>query len=639
MPYSILQINRRAIAFTVACLIGSAVSNYLLYLDLRSDSGASSGEVLASISRADGEVRRRRASSFIWNPVSQGTELYRRDAVRGASVIEFKNGTQMELGEDSSVVIEDIENLELAFLRGSVIVSNASGTKRITVDRDGQRTTESLPVRLLEPRASQVFLAAPQKPAQVAFRWFSPEPGGLSLEIAKDAGFKNTVKRSESELSHALPAGKYFWRVRKGAGKAETRRFTVLEYPSIALTSPQPQQKIKTIDDSASIVFRWSHASRVPESIASNFRLNLQVAENSAFNPVVHEQEVLASTGRASTTLAARKTYFWRLISADPRLDTKTGAESFTISPQEILPVELLQPAPKASVAWSPKLRLGWGFENPADEFALQVRQKGVDVFSVKTRAPSAEWPQPPPGVYQWKVTALLRGRTVGESASHTFEILPGRPLVLKSPENKARFEFWNESPKLRFEWEHHSLFENGAVYVWELSDSASFDKIAATRKTTAPVLSDLASLPSKGNWYWRVRLEDSSQKRLAESPAKTFYWGPPPILRSVASAKPEAGSEVEFSAKGKLPALVWEPVKGAVAYEVAIRNSEKMVWNRTVKTTETAFPTLREGDYWWTVRAIDLLQRKGEPLLQREVRVRYGRRLSAPEAVKSRVR
>ncbi len=639
MPYSTHKVNRTALAMIAVCLFGSAFSNYLLYLDLRSDNGVGTGDVLASISRIDGEVRRRRASSFIWNPVSQGTELFRRDAVRGASLIDFKNGTQIELGEESSIVIEDIENLELAYLRGSVVVSNASGTKRITVDRDGKRTTETLPVRLMEPRASQTFLAPPRGSAQVSFRWFSPEPGEQTLEIAKDAAFKMAVKRNSAGAVETLPPGKYFWRVHQGARKADARRFSVVEYPPLALTLPLPQQKIETIDDSAEVVFRWSHASRLPEPIAGNTRLKLEVAENAEFSPVLHSQEILAASGRASTTLAARKTYFWRVTTLHPGLTLQVGPNSFSIVPRKILPVELNQPAAKASISWSPKLRLGWSFENQADEYFVQIRQNERDVFSTKTRTASAEWNQPVSGSYQWKVTALLRGRNVGESVSQSFEILPGRPVVLKFPENKARFEFWKEKPKLRFEWEPHSLFQKGAFYQWELSESAGFEKTSVVHKTTAPFLNDMENGISNGNWYWRVRLLDESQKLLSESQAKTFYWGPPPVLRAVASAKPEAGTEVEFGAKGKLPALRWEPVKDAAAYEVAIRNSKKVVWSQTVRALETPIPPLREGDYWWSVRAIDLLGRKGDPLLQREMRVRYGRRLSAPEAVRSRVR
>jgi hypothetical protein len=640
MSYRLPKINRTALTVAAVCLFGSAASNYLLYLDLRSDYGISTGDVLASISRIDGEVRRRRASSFIWNPVNQGTELFLRDAVRGPSLIEFKNGTQMELGEESSIVIENLQNLELAFLRGSVIVSDTSGTKRITVDRDGKRTTESVPVRLIEPRVSQTFLAPPKGQALVPFRWFSPEPSGLFVEIAKDPAFKTLVKRSASGTEQeALPAGRYFWRVQKGDRKTEVRWFTVVEYPQVALTSPGPLQKIETIDENAAVTFRWSHASRLPESIAASFRLKLEVAENPEFSPVLLSREVLASAGRASANLASGKRYFWRVASADSRLDMQVRPAQFAIVPKEILPLELLQPAAKASIPWSPKLRLGWAFESPAEEFLVQVRQNGMEVFSRKTRTTNAEWSQPPIGVFQWRVTALLRGRTVGEAVEQSFEILPGRPVVLKKPDNQFRFEFWKEKPKLVFEWEHHALSQKGTYYLWELSKSADFEKITLSRKTTAPSLTESAPLASHGIWYWRIRLMDESSRLLSASLVKSFFWGPPPVLRSVAGAFPEPGTEVELGTKGKLPTLKWEPLSDAAAYEVAIRNKKKVVWSLTVKQPETSLPTLLEGDYWWTVRAIDLLGRKGEPLLQREMRVRYGRRLPAPEVVRSRVR
>src|SRR5688572_15295822 len=120
------------------CLSGISVSSYYLQRDfssLEADRGAEYGTVTA----CDSDARRRHSDSYLWSRLSQGQPVFRRDSIRvgpqGFANVELKDGTKIELGENSLVIIDDPKTLALRFVRGSFIVADERGERAVSVQK------------------------------------------------------------------------------------------------------------------------------------------------------------------------------------------------------------------------------------------------------------------------------------------------------------------------------------------------------------------------------------------------------------------------------------------------------------------------------------------------------------------------
>ncbi|MBI4463662.1 MAG: hypothetical protein HY647_03060 [Acidobacteria bacterium] len=90
-----------------------------------------------------------------------------------------------------------------------------------------------------------------------------------------------------------------------------------------------------------------------------------------------------------------------------------------------------------------------------------------------------------------------------------------------------------------------------------------------------------------------------------ADSPLVKERVVAPPVLLTPAEMAPvvlmgSGSAEVEFT---------WSAVPGADAYQLRVSSSpifSTVLYNRRVQTTSVRLPSLKEGDYYWTVASID---------------------------------
>ena len=217
------RFDSRTTLVTLGCLFGAIYSSYLLYQDIE-DRGARTGTPMAKLERVEKKVRLKPAQSYIWGGVKANEDLYLKDSVQtaptGAASIRFTDGTRLEIGENSLVIIDSVENLSLNFLRGSVIVHSQSGDSRITVGQDGKTTVVNLPVRLISPEALSGFYVGQGALKTIEFSWdTSLKPGEDApdaIEVSTDRDFHapnvETLKvvPGKKVASAQLHSGDYF---------------------------------------------------------------------------------------------------------------------------------------------------------------------------------------------------------------------------------------------------------------------------------------------------------------------------------------------------------------------------------------------------------------------------------------------
>src|SRR4051812_12772962 len=99
------------VAITLLCLAGASAAGYHLYLDFYESGGLNRTAPVATLIHSESQVKRKASSSFVWERAHSAESLYRKDSVQSgpasSALIQMKNGTRVELGENSLVIIDD----------------------------------------------------------------------------------------------------------------------------------------------------------------------------------------------------------------------------------------------------------------------------------------------------------------------------------------------------------------------------------------------------------------------------------------------------------------------------------------------------------------------------------------------------
>lgn len=135
-----------------------------------------SAELMAVTERRVGMVLKKNQGFYTWKNLKYDDPLYRYEAIQtgpdSTATIKFKNGSFCDIGENSLIVIDKIENLQLNPIEGYVILhqpmpvdsaSNSDNTidTKITKTPNRQVIKELLAGQIIEPKPmSQFFVTS-----------------------------------------------------------------------------------------------------------------------------------------------------------------------------------------------------------------------------------------------------------------------------------------------------------------------------------------------------------------------------------------------------------------------------------------------------------------------------------------------
>jgi hypothetical protein len=269
----------------------------------------------------------------------------------------------------------------------------------------------------------------------------------------------------------------------------------------------------------------------------------------------------------------------------------------------------LVAPAADANVQGVPAFT--WNSVKRADRYEFQLAADPsfgsiVDKGSFQTRNTAASIDKSlADGTYYWRVRAInakgdagrwgRRSITKGWNArpellgpiSGAFVPFPSTPLVLR----------WTPVPRA-YKYRVYIATDPG---LGTLAVSDNKGPIS----TSGTVYSPAVSLPP-GKYYWAVEAVDASSHRGARSAVGSFDWSWP-------SATGTAVSDLIDEPVVMDPHLIWDPVPGAVGYDVEVNYSDdwsvgsKVCCTGTTTGTELSPTTILPNNvYNWRVRAID---------------------------------
>lgn len=684
------RFDLKLLVVTVLCLVGAAAGGALLYRDLNVGGGAGRGKPMAKVERREAKVRRKAASSYIWSYAHSQEDLYRKDSIQtgigSAAAIRMGDSTVLELGESSLVVIDDITNLSLNFVKGSLVLRTATGDSRVSVGKDGKTSIERLPIRLVKPDPLAILFSA-EKNREIQFAWepradvaATALPPAFRVEFSKDRSFRAGATQriaiasaDTRTVSANLAAGRYFWRLvsdaggEKGGVLTEVSQFRVTAATALKGSWPAADQKVLTWEQDPTVQFRWlvpQNPETQDELTLAQVEHRLEIARDPQFASIAVSQPVNALSGVATLKDVPLGAAYWRIRSRFGEQAVTGAPERFIHEKAQKLAIELGKPAERASIELQPRIRFNWTCDSTNVEFEFQV-EKGdgtAKVASAKAQALTYVWKEPQPGAYRWRVRALWQEKAVAETPWRGFSVFAGAPLALVTPAKDQQLYFWDAlKPKaFEFEWKKDTIADGENVsYQVEVARDVEFKNGFVAQKTGKTTLPSETLKLAGGEYFWRVSIVDSTGRVIKTSDARKFAYGLHPVLAAPAAAKPEPGYVRNVVLDSGDVTLAWEEVEDAEAYEVTLfeppaapgraaasdsgepqgraafrARTEK----NTATITEEQLKKIQPAGYRWTVRAIDRLQRKGQPLEPRPLTVTYGEPLAAPEILSPEV-
>ncbi|MGE4232606.1 MAG: hypothetical protein AB7F43_04680 [Bacteriovoracia bacterium] len=657
------------------CLAGAGGSSYLLYRDFTAAGGAGKGKPMAKIDRMEGSVRRKPANTYIWANGHESEDLYKKDAIQtsasSAATVKLADGSLIEMGENSLIIIDDLSDMSLNFLRGQMVLRKADGSdSKVSIGSDGKAKLETLAVRLVKPDPLARLFYHKAESRDIELSW-SMQSGrtfsSVQVQISKDRSFnqKNTqsfpVDQGISTVKTSLHAGQYFWRVvADGSPQSESRQFQVISIPSLKSVSPIGGQKIFLLGDQTGVQFRWSNPQGPELDDWGNHEL--EIASDAGFAQIVKKERVAASGGSATFKGLPDGLLYWRLKSQYGDLQVSTGIEKFSVERTEKLAFELNQPEENAIYSVGAPIRFSWNIDAQGLDFLWTLESRPIEgeqsqvVKQVRTKAFAYELKEPEPGNYRWKVQAFYEKQSVGETAYRNLSISLGKNIALRTPENNSNVLFWSPDvpAKFKFTWDKDSHVKVGPYYYkLEVSKDPEFKVVSITAKLKESEL-DSAKIKNMqpGDYYWRVQIFDRKEQSVRKSEVWKFTYAQHPLLRLPASYKPEPGTKFSLVALDPNEIVAtWEPVEGAVSYQVVVTErpaskdgklgAEKVILKTQTKETTITLKELGVGYYRWIVRPVDQIGRPGQPIQGEKYPdfiINFGDPLPAPETTSPEV-
>jgi len=638
---------------SVFCASGAGLSGYLLYCDLFQISLGGKGKTMAVVENQNSLVKRRASSSYLWNRTQKGQDIFQRDSIlvgpESSAVLRLKEGSLLEIGENSLIRLDDLQQLNQNFMRGAFVVRSEKGDQKLTIDKSGKVKKEALTVRLLLPGAQAKVYSLPGKPGEVTFRWkpFRTDVNNLSLQVSPDEEFPAMrtqsfalVDASATEKTVPLTPGRYYWRLTgPEAPVTESRSLRVAEAKPMKPVWPTTLP-VETWKEGGGVDFRWVPAAS-PEMLQQGEH-HLDVARDAEFKEIVRTEKVSGLSGSYRLNELPEGEYFWRVRSRFGDVAVTAPGQKITLQKVAKLPLTLLQPEAGYASLPPEKMSFRWDFDRLDARFTLEIEKRKDEQWQPLTAIKSARrqlgWKKPSPGEYRWRVLAQpTKGDDVmGESEWREVSFFEMKPLITLLPAAKQKFQFWTTPDSLELKWEPVT----GANLEYEIEYSLSAGlkhQVQRFRTRESSFVLEGKTLVA-GTYYWRVKAMTSTNQPATLSEVQSFELSPFPLLSAPANAFPKTGETLAVMQMEKDPDLGWDAVPEAVSYEVTLKNAKGI--SLTEKTTGPAFSLkgFSAGKYDWSVRAIDRAGRQGEEMAWRQFTLHFGP-LPAPKSVISEVK
>lgn len=584
---------------TLTCAALLVIFSMLLYLDFNRRVQAG-GEQIGTLRQRVNKAQRKYTNQVVWEGLENEVPVYNNDSIRtgdySSAVIELRDGTQIDLSENSMIVLNISEEaMDIDFAYGSIAAKRGEGA-------EGAEDSGDAPAEL-NIRSDDKVITIEDSDVSLA-----QGAEGKALDV--------TVSRGEANIS--TESGET-----QTVGKDERARLTEekIEVKKISLRPLGPANGGRLYVSgrgTASVNFTWSVSSDNAAATAVTF----EVSRKRDFSEITNRQVVRGASAAANLR---EGTYYWRLSATNNagQVD-RSAVRSLTVlrnsplslqSPAAGARFEFVTTKPLVNFAWSKnELARGYvleiagdrGFRNVIERRRTQVRNTALSLDA---------------GTYFWRVrTQTASGGQATVSPTGTFQVVQNEKTPPPAPLSPVRGQ---EIPAVFFEKE-------GVVFSWkrnadirsttlQLASDAGFANIIVSRDSNGN-FTNLRQALQPGTYYWRLRGTDRDGRATDYSRALRFEVGAVARLNLVG---PIDGMQADLEGvRQNGLAFQWNAAGFPGTYQLLISKSPDFSSAIAVDQRVTGLSSLirlqETGDWYWKVR---VLSKNSEVLTESESR------------------
>ncbi len=657
-----MKLNRGEIIFLSVVFTAITLAGVMLYADFNRRISAGNLTEIGILRLKYKTAQRKYDREVVWEELENNIPIYNRDTIRTAAaseaVIELADGTKIDIGENSMIVLNfSGKAADIDFLYGSIRASqdNSADGAALTIRTDsgavslssgtdvslaaaegtplslnvtsgqasliaagetlalaqnesatltgGKVNVSQNPIRLNSPEdGARRFISG--KLATELFSWETNEPNTV-LEISKDASFKRPLisRRVSNSSREQLAAGLYYWRVRVGSvpGEfrySETRRLGIFAVSNLVAITPANGSVFETVQESAMVNFQFSR-----NELANGYRLRVS-RKADLTEPLINE-EIMANSISRALPLGE---YYWqvsaRLPEGAPSAETPVQRFSVRKAEADIIPT-LRSPRQKQSLnaqaLASGGFNFNWVGHPNFKEYQLVIANNRNFTEEILREKTTANFlivrKELKAGVYFWKITAIDdQGREIA-SEIRTFSVEEAAAIVLLSPADGSSFASY--SP-IDFLWK-----TEGYQGSWRLLIARDQEFKDVYLKLFPDKMRYSIALPDPGRYFWRITVgqEDnmlSSETRSLVITEKTY--------QTTTLLLPEPNSVIDMSRRDSI-LFRWKKVEDA-EYTLTIARQTSggsvSVFRSILRANEYEFRELKRldiGKFTWSVQ------------------------------------
>lgn len=625
------------------CSLGASFSFFLLYKDIFQSGAVGTGKRMAQVEQLGSQVKRKASQSFLWSRVQKKDSLYEKESVQTGHdsyvSLKMKDGTTLEIGEDSLVILEDVKSVDLNFLSGNFILREKDQDLKIQVSK-GTKKIEKLPIRLLAPMPNSEFYSFPKQSIEIEFSFEknTASQKNMVLEVSEVKSFpeKNTktYQIQGQSVRTKLSKGNYYWRMRSDEGLSEVRKVHVIEVTPIKLLSPINQTKVKQFKNIEGVEFQWSSES-VSTDKSEHF---LEISNTENFDKLLHQDLVPIEKGFYYLAKSLHDTIFWRIRSEYPGKRVLSEKSSFISELIENWEIQLTKPVAEEMVLNNRAVDFIWDFPNLLQEVSSQLILKNLNTNKVETWGTGQNryrLENLDVGKYSWKVELHSKSKKIKESYERILHVLGGKNIQLLKPLKSQQFLYWKELPEITLEWGFNDSKIKPTIYEVELSETSQFQKILESKKSEAPMIKITSK--SSGVLFWRVKAYHNKDF-IGMSEVNSFQVLQYGKLKAPEVIFPNQNEILKILSPEDEPIFRWQKIENAEKYKIDILSKNKKIFSKVLVETSLKVKDLQDGEYSVSISAIDPLQREGQVSTQTSFKVDHGIKLAPPMKMKVEV-
>ena len=465
-------------------------------------------------------TQRKQNKEVFWENVKDSYPLYNRDTIRtgnnSSALIKLKDGTQLDLEENTLIVVDFLPNAA----GSSIDVGQGSLRARRALPSDGKEGTAGVAgVAAGQASGAQAGVVST---LQIRASGQTINVGNADIHLQQKQGQKSvnlTVNRGKLKIASASGGTKTLGTNQKlnidASGRLKIRDLYFI------LQQPQDGSRFVTNRKKSPLSFSWQKASKKKQSPGGPV---LQISKKSNFSRVIH-QFALTEKNNSLKTNVSHGLYFWRIAYLPSQSRSYKGLSAiygFTILKSE--EVRLESPPNKHIISFfenEPLVNLSWSNNPFAYSYDVEIAKdrKFKQVVVKKTVQGSSTSLILGEGSYYWRVRVksfIKKAEKLSNTRSFSVQRTAKKDLKIELIDaNKG--DIWRGFLPIGvlFSWIENPAFK---IMRFEMARSPDFTKplLQGISKTNYYIVKEKLR---PGKYYWRV---SGRSPRISLSPIGT---------------------------------------------------------------------------------------------------------------------